>query len=71
MTEQQIVSAYFTYCKLQKNLDNKTLKAYQIDLKQFLAFYTLSIGIYFALVPFPVISAPRMMNQNTSCYKNF
>lgn len=33
MTEQQIVSAYFTYCKLQKNLDNKTLKAYQIDLK--------------------------------------
>ena len=39
MTEQQIVSAYFTYCKLQKNLDNKTLKAYQIDLKQFLAFY--------------------------------
>lgn len=28
MTEQQIVSAYFTYCKLQKNLDNKTLKAY-------------------------------------------
>lgn len=39
MTEQQIVSAYFTYCKLQKNLDNKTLKAYQIDLKQFVAFY--------------------------------
>ena len=26
--------------------------------------YTLSIGIYFALAPFPVISAPRMMNQH-------
>ena len=39
MTEPQTLSAYFTYCKLQKNLDNKTLKAYQIDLKQFLAFY--------------------------------
>lgn len=37
----------------------------------FVMCYTLSIGIYFALVPFPVISAPRMMNQNTSCYKNF
>ena len=31
MTEQQIVSAYFTYCKLQKNLDNKTLKAYPLS----------------------------------------
>ena len=39
MTESQTLSAYFTYCKLQKNLDNKTLKAYQIDLKQFVAFY--------------------------------
>lgn len=28
MTESQTLSAYFTYCKLQKNLDNKTLKAY-------------------------------------------
>lgn len=28
MTEPQTLSAYFTYCKLQKNLDNKTLKAY-------------------------------------------
>ena len=39
MTEPQTLSAYFTYCKLQKNLDNKTLKAYQIDLKQFVDFY--------------------------------
>ena len=37
----------------------------------FVMCYTLSIGIYFALAPFPVISAPRMMKQNTSCYKNF
>ena len=37
----------------------------------FVMCYTLSIGIYFALAPFPVISAPRMMNQNTRCYKNF
>ena len=32
MTESQTLSAYFTYCKLQKNLDNKTLKAYDYFL---------------------------------------
>ena len=45
MTEPQTLSAYFTYCKLQKNLDNKTLKAYQIDLKQFVAFYPKSTTV--------------------------
>ena len=39
MTESQTLSAYFTYCKLQKNLDDKTLKAYQIDLKQFVTWH--------------------------------
>lgn len=29
---------YYDYCKYQKNLNSKTLKAYQIDLKQFLQF---------------------------------
>ena len=36
MTENSIFIAYFSYCKLQKNLDDKTLKAYRIDLEQFL-----------------------------------
>ena len=35
MAESQTLTAYFTYCELQKNLDSKTLKAYRIDLKQF------------------------------------
>lgn len=39
MTESQMLSTYFTYCKLQKNLDSKTLKAYRIDLKQFVTCY--------------------------------
>ena len=39
MTESQMLSMYFTYCKLQKNLDSKTLKAYRIDLKQFVTWY--------------------------------
>ena len=30
------VRNYLEYCKMQKRLDEKTLKAYQIDLKQFL-----------------------------------
>lgn len=29
------VSTYLAYCKLQKNLDGKTLSAYRIDLRQF------------------------------------
>lgn len=39
MPASNTLSTYFTYCKLQKNLDDKTLKAYQIDLKQFFAWY--------------------------------
>lgn len=49
----------------------KNTRALRIVRVRFVMCYTLSIGIYFALAPFPVISAPRMMNQNTSCYKNF
>lgn len=33
---QTVISHYLEYCKHQKQLDLKTLKAYQIDLKQFL-----------------------------------
>lgn len=29
---------YLEYCKSQKKLDNKTIKAYRIDLKQFATF---------------------------------
>lgn len=32
---QKHVKKYLEYCEFQKRLDNKTLKAYQIDLKQF------------------------------------
>lgn len=32
---QTHISLYLTYCQSQKRLDNKTLKAYRIDLKQF------------------------------------
>lgn len=33
-----ITEKYLEYCKLQKRLDDKTIKAYQIDLKQFTTF---------------------------------
>lgn len=32
---QLLISNYLEYCKTQKRLDEKTLKAYIIDLKQF------------------------------------
>lgn len=34
-----ITEKYLEYCKSQKRLDDKTIKAYQIDLKQFTSFY--------------------------------
>lgn len=45
-----ITEKYLEYCKSQKRLDNKTIKAYRIDLKQFATFFnntdihTLSIA---------------------------
>lgn len=35
---QTIFQDYLNYCSLQKKLSSKTLKAYTIDLTQFLAF---------------------------------
>ncbi len=32
------IEEYIEYCKYRKRLDNKTLKAYQIDLNQYLYF---------------------------------
>lgn len=37
-TLENLKSAYLEYCKTQKELNPKTLKAYEIDLKQFLQF---------------------------------
>ena len=39
MIGNQILTAYLSYCKLQKNLDSKTIKAYSIDLNQFSCLY--------------------------------
>lgn len=33
-----LITQYLDHCKIQKNLDNKTIKAYRIDLEQFLQF---------------------------------
>ena len=32
---QTLIQNYLEYCKFQKRLDEKTLKAYRIDLQQF------------------------------------
>lgn len=38
MNIQQTISSYLDYCKFRKELDEKTLKAYRIDLQQYFAF---------------------------------
>ena len=37
-----ITENYLEYCKTQKRLDKKTIKAYRIDLSQFIAFFNNS-----------------------------
>lgn len=59
---------YLEYCKTQKRLDNKTIKAYRTDLIQFVSFFnnssihTISITdlekIYW-------ISASKLQTQNS------
>ena len=36
-TLETITKQYLNYCKVHKNLDSKTIKAYRIDLEQFLS----------------------------------
>lgn len=38
MVEKINLDKYFAYCRYQKNLDEKTLKAYRIDLTQYLMY---------------------------------
>jgi len=40
MDVEAFIGKYLAYCEHQKQLDGKTLKAYRIDLKQYLAFAT-------------------------------
>lgn len=35
---EQLINQYLKYCKYRKNLNSKTLKAYRIDLNQYLTF---------------------------------
>ena len=35
---EKLICKYLVYCEHQKQLSGKTIKAYRIDLKQYLAF---------------------------------
>lgn len=39
-----LIARYIAYCKVEKGLDSKTLKAYQIDLRQFANFIQSTDG---------------------------
>lgn len=45
MMRRPVLDAYFAYCRFQKNLDPKTLKAYKIDLTQFLEWTQSQIEV--------------------------
>lgn len=38
MIEKEKIASYFDYCKYQKKLDSKTIKAYNIDITQFFLY---------------------------------
>lgn len=38
-----LIQEYLTYCEVQKRLDEKTLKAYRIDLRQFRHTFATSL----------------------------
>ena len=42
---QENIGKYLEYCRYQKRLDGKTLKAYQIDLRQFAEITSVSLNI--------------------------
>lgn len=46
MLERNHLESYICYCKYQKNLNNKTLKAYRIDLMQFFSWFFPMIPAY-------------------------
>lgn len=40
MKVQTYINSYLDYCRYRRELDMKTIKAYRIDLKQFVNFIT-------------------------------
>ncbi len=45
-TLTSIINTYLEYCETHKRLDKKTIKAYRIDLKQFITFFNTTDDIH-------------------------
>lgn len=59
---QHYISDYLEYCRYQKNLSAKTLKAYRIDLKQFTDYMEQTDG---------QLNRINLNNYITDLHKNF
>ena len=46
MLERSHLESYICYCKYQKNLNNKTLKAYRIDFMA--AIFRFTVDVFYA-----------------------
>lgn len=71
------ITNYLTYCKEHKKLDQKTLKAYQIDLNQFLSFMVQNdchidkSGLSSYIVNLHNQYKPRSAKRKIACIKAF
>lgn len=68
---------YLEYCYYQKNLNTKTLKAYSIDLKQFISFMEESglkiskAGISGYITQLHKLYKPKSIKRKIACLKAF
>ena len=59
MNAKERVEYYLEYCKYRKELDEKTIKAYRIDLKQYFDAFPNSRNSKFIFSPFGTIVCGR------------
>jgi len=78
MKEMQLLTEnYLSHCLYQKNLNPKTIKAYSIDLKQFIEFLEDSkieinkIGISTYITHIHKIFKPKTIKRKIACLKAF
>ena len=61
---QTLIKKYMDYCNVQKCLDEKTLKAYRIDLRQFSEQICTDEVIKSILLYWKVLLLPYTVNTN-------
>ena len=67
-----ITEDYLEYCKTQRRLDWKTLKAYRTDLNQFVSIFNIpDSGLYPCLLRLPLSLPPILINPLSPAFLSF